>query len=474
MLGCIHPAVWAQRFNAIAPADKPRLIDSLLTLLDRQTNDDTLQVQRTAQLSTYYLGIDYVKAVNYAQNSLTLAKKLGYARGQATSHLNLGLAFEEQGLPGQAIEHFRQGLAIFETLGDLRGQAISCNNLGNSYYSIKDYEKSLTCFQSSLKLKEKAGDQTGINLAYNNIGYNLVLLNRPAEAQPYLEKVLASRRAAKQTRQLAPPLFNLALCSLQQGDTLAAIALAQQSLAVAQQHQQWQRMEEASKGLAEMFAAHRQPDSAYHYSLLRSTARDTLAARNQQATLADLAAKYQVEELERRFVAYQEKQNWQWAWLAVVSTALAGGAAYFFVTSRRARRLNARLSAQNQQIEQQMAQLAQQKTQLAQQEEELRQKNQELTQLNRRLELTAEEQTQLAQTQQIQLNEYAHINAHNLRAPVSRIQGLVHLFTRETEADKRTEILTRLDGAVAELDQLTQAISELLLTKGQFTRDDLG
>jgi tetratricopeptide (TPR) repeat protein/gas vesicle protein len=461
-----------QRFNRLPVADKPHLIDSLQNLLANQTGD-TLQVQRLSQLAVYYLGVDYTKALAHAHSSIELAEKIGYLRGKASGHLNQGLAYEEQGLHVQAIASFTRALALFRQAGDAKGVGICLNNLGNSHYSLNNLEQALASFQESLALKEKMRDQAGITVSYNNLGYTYVLLGRPHEALPYLEKALARRQAANQPQLLPAPLYNLARCHFLLGDQAQAFALATQSLALARRHQQWQRIEEASQGLAEMSAVVGRPDSAYHYAQLRTEARDTLAARNQRQALAELAVKYQVEELEQRLAKTRQQQGWQLAWFAAIGGGLGLLAVLFFARKRQVEHTNQKLIAQKEQIEGQIEDLTDQRDLLAKNKQQLRLANEELTTLNDQLDQIVREQLKLTQAQQVQLIEYAHINAHNLRAPVSRVKGLAYVLARETEADNQAYILQSLTEAAAELDSLTQEISRLLETQGDFSRHDL-
>jgi tetratricopeptide (TPR) repeat protein/gas vesicle protein len=471
-LGC-GTEVSAQRFNRVLASDKPRLIDSLQTLL-ADGSGDTLEVQRRSQLAVYYLGVDYTKALAQAHSSIALADKIGYLRGQATGYLNQGLALEEQGLHAQAIKSFAQALDLSQRAGDAKAEGICLNNLGNSYFNLNNFEQALAYFRESLALKEKKQDQAGITVACNNLGYMYVKLGRAPEALPYLEKALARRQAANQPQLLPAPLYNLARCRFLLGDTAQAFGLATQALALARHYQQWQRIEEASQGLAEMSASAGRPDSAYHYAQLRTEARDTLAARSQRQALAELAIRYQVEELENNLAKARQQQGWQLAWFAAIGGGLGVLAVFFFSRKRRAEHSNEKLLAQKKQIEDQIEELTDQRDLLAKNKQQLRLANEELTTLNDQLDRIVQEQLKLTQAQQTQLIEYAHINAHNLRAPVSRVKGLAYVLARETEAENQAYILQSLTEAAAELDNLTQEISRLLETQGDFSRHDLG
>jgi len=88
-------------------------------------------------------------------------------------------------------------------------------------------------------------------------------------------------------------------------------------------------------------------------------------------------------------------------------------------------------------------------------------KNEIIEKLNRELESKVELRTKMLREQNAKLMEYAFVNAHVLRAPVSRILGLVNLLIRsETPrptADK--EIIKHLDESSKELDSVVRNLS---------------
>ena len=70
--------------------------------------------------------------------------------------------------------------------------------------------------------------------------------------------------------------------------------------------------------------------------------------------------------------------------------------------------------------------------------------------------------TQLLLEQNNQLREYTYFNAHILRAPVSRIRGLLYLLSVETPPDEEKRIRSLLAESMTELDQAIKAINDKL------------
>ncbi|MEM7549352.1 MAG: hypothetical protein AAF363_06755 [Bacteroidota bacterium] len=60
------------------------------------------------------------------------------------------------------------------------------------------------------------------------------------------------------------------------------------------------------------------------------------------------------------------------------------------------------------------------------------------------------------------VDEYAHINSHQMRGPIARVQGLVNLLYNSHSKIDVEEILEYIKISAEELDQMTRVISERL------------
>lgn len=105
--------------------------------------------------------------------------------------------------------------------------------------------------------------------------------------------------------------------------------------------------------------------------------------------------------------------------------------------------------------------------------EELQAMNEELISNNDMLEEQIQARTQELALQNQQLTEYAFINSHLLRAPLSRIQGLSHLISLDTSSNVNNELVTALLGSTKELDDIIKKISDLLYDGNDFSREDI-
>ena len=94
--------------------------------------------------------------------------------------------------------------------------------------------------------------------------------------------------------------------------------------------------------------------------------------------------------------------------------------------------------------------------------EELKASNDSIRELNENLEKMVKERTDKINDQLSQLTKYAHMNSHELRAPLARMLGLLQLIKREQNVDQMKELLDMLYASSAELDTVIREMNCLL------------
>jgi len=93
-------------------------------------------------------------------------------------------------------------------------------------------------------------------------------------------------------------------------------------------------------------------------------------------------------------------------------------------------------------------------------ENKIRERTNDLLKMNERL---------LSQNQQ--LEQYAYITSHNLRAPITQIKGLVHLLPKNEDFDEVTkETLNRLEGSIQSIERVFSDLSTILNVKNSMQK----
>ena len=95
--------------------------------------------------------------------------------------------------------------------------------------------------------------------------------------------------------------------------------------------------------------------------------------------------------------------------------------------------------------------------------EELKSSNESIKELNEGLERMVKERTDKINDQLNQLSKYAHMNSHEVRAPLARMLGLMLLIKHhKITADEKAEMINMLYDSCNELDTVTKEMNRLL------------
>lgn len=134
---------------------------------------------------------------------------------------------------------------------------------------------------------------------------------------------------------------------------------------------------------------------------------------------------------------------------------------------RRAVKLQQIVDARTRELQVQREEIAAQNEELISQSESLEQHNLELEKTRTSLEKLVAKRTEELQKsnhslveQNTQLEQFAFITAHNIRGPVARIKGLIHLLSISPEDYQ--EILLNLQGGVNTLDEVLNDLNTIL------------
>ncbi len=117
--------------------------------------------------------------------------------------------------------------------------------------------------------------------------------------------------------------------------------------------------------------------------------------------------------------------------------------------------------------------LLDQQKEIKDQNEELQQQKEEIGAMNETLEERVKERTVVLEQKNKQLAEYAFINAHLLRSPVSSILGLINLLEYEKLNREERDIFGYLKKTVKQLDSIVFKINRAIQQNKEFDREFL-
>ena len=113
---------------------------------------------------------DLKQAIEYYNQSLSIAKQLGQRHEEGNAYGNLGSTFQSLGDFKKAIEHNNQHLSIAKELGDKAGQGEAYGNLGNAFDSLGDSKQAIEYHKKSLSVAKELGQRYNERRAYCSLG----------------------------------------------------------------------------------------------------------------------------------------------------------------------------------------------------------------------------------------------------------------------------------------------------------------
>lgn len=106
--------------------------------------------------------------------------------------------------------------------------------------------------------------------------------------------------------------------------------------------------------------------------------------------------------------------------------------------------------------------LAQANSRLTSMNDELVSNSQEIKSMNENLDGIVKKRSKKIEEQLSLLVRYAHMNSHEVRAPIARILGLLHIIKIEKADVQQEEVISKLCESGEELDEIVRSMNRLL------------
>lgn len=184
-------------------------------------------------LGLAYEGLgEYVRAIEYHQQDLRIAREIGDRQGESSALGNLGNAYSHSGEYRSAIEYLEQDLQISREIGDRRGEGASLGNLGFAYNNLGEHRRAIQYLQPQLNIAQQFGDRLGESNALGNLGIAYKKLGEYHRAIESYEQQLRITREIGFREGEANALWNNSLILYQLGDHTSAISSAEAALKI--------------------------------------------------------------------------------------------------------------------------------------------------------------------------------------------------------------------------------------------------
>jgi tetratricopeptide (TPR) repeat protein len=474
-----------------------RQLDSLRVVL-KSTEVDSQRVSILNEIAYQNININPAIAKDDVIIAYNEAERINYTGGQARSLVVMGGVYWGFGEYKEALSYYLDALEQYRKLDDIKGRSDCLNNIGEVYKKLGEYNSALDYLQQALRLKEEIEGKGNALLIYSNLGELYALMGEfnKAEAHymialegakrkddkktlsyasdglgllfyqkknyknsiPYLQQAVTIREASHDIRGNSYSYTNLGRTYSKLGILDSADYYFQKGLIAAKQSHANDVRANIYKYISELDSLKGNYYQSYLNFKLHSQLKDSLYNTEKAAQIAKLQTDYEMDILQRdnkaKHLEVRQKNTMIIAVIMLLILTLA--LAYAFHKQRTVQKnANDLLTTKNVEIEKKNIEIQAQSVQL-------QTLNDNLANLNQNLEEKIKLRTELLREQNKVLSEYAFVHAHELRAPIANILGLVELLRHSEMSNKDGVIIKHLYTATAELDQVIKKIASQL------------
>ena len=154
------------KLNGLA---QEQVVDSLKAVVEK-LNDDSTKVNALNELSTLLYTTHPDLAIMYSVEAMELGKRIKFYQGVALAIKYIGLGYYIKADFIKSIEYWNQSMDIYDSLGDKSGVSNILNNLGTVYYDQGDEATGVEYYLQAAKTAEEINDKLKMSNAYLNIG----------------------------------------------------------------------------------------------------------------------------------------------------------------------------------------------------------------------------------------------------------------------------------------------------------------
>ncbi len=157
-------------------------------------------------------------ALPHFQESLSIAREIGDARGISWALNGLGAMAHWQGKHAEAIRYYEESLAIAREIEDLPRIAGALNNIGLIEGELGHYDQARIYLEESLDISRKIGRRAGITSAYTNLGGLSRAEGNHEDAWNYFVDALRIQKEIGDRAGIAASLYGLGSLARMKGD----------------------------------------------------------------------------------------------------------------------------------------------------------------------------------------------------------------------------------------------------------------
>jgi signal transduction histidine kinase len=410
---------------------------------------------------------DYEKALNYHFRSLKIKEsQKNDVQGIGNSLNNIGNIYYRLGNYDKALDYCFKSLDLRVANADGTGIAASKNNIALIYDKLGEESKSLLYFFDALRAFKENGVQRGITYACHDIAQLYMKKKQYDKALEYLNEGLHTAELMKSTERIADFKVSFAHYYNAQGHYSEVNKNAQEALILAQQSGLPDYARAAYQEMAIAAFNTGQFKQAYLFQSRFMTLTDSIQNEKKIEKALEEEFKFKEEknklEQEKKDLIFQNQvMKQQWLLFGALG-ALVGVitiAVLFYRSSRIKIKSNELLAVQRNELADKNALIVQQNKLLNESKSQLEQK---IEQRTSDLRIANQELV----NQNLVMEQFSFMTAHNLRGPVARLMGLSSLYDFANPGEPfNSEVMKRVKQSSSDLDEVIHDLTAILRIK---------
>jgi len=399
-------------------------------------------------LKSLYEGLRVAELKSFKVEIIDILLQLGWVNFQL-GELKQSIVFADQALV----------LAQENSLPNRVAEALTLK--GVTLSGLKDFANAQKNLDQVLVIRENLKDKSKISEILMNIGFLEVDRKNYAVARNRFNKSLELAELTKYDFGKAWCLLGLGIANFRIGDYSQATKFLNLAENFSKETSTNEIVIHVYEEKRDLLAAENRFKEALKYSLLAYNLKDSLHRSDLSRRFINLQ---KIEEIERRDrdikVLTKDKQlaedkinlqeyklNQQFFFIAASSIGIGLLAALAIVYARyyfRVKKLSFTIKGKNRNIQHQADKLSEINGKLVEQNKLIETQKEQLQRANENLEDEVDHRTAELTRQNFQLEQFAFMTSHNLRAPVARLLGLTQLFNTSNLSDPINQQLVEM------------------------------
>ncbi|MDO8368085.1 MAG: sensor histidine kinase [Saprospiraceae bacterium] len=173
--------------------------DSLQTILDRYSAEDTVKARMLVNFANEIRRTDQVKGIAAAEQAISITQRLKQPLLEGDAYMVKGLNLFNQGKQQDGIEQMAHSYEIYEGQHNTMKASRAAIRVGELAHYISDYSTMKDfCLKAETGFK-KLGDQASIARCYNGLGVACLNLSENEKAMAYLNQAAEMNQSLKDT-----------------------------------------------------------------------------------------------------------------------------------------------------------------------------------------------------------------------------------------------------------------------------------